>query len=138
MKNSNIRYILAVVMLMATSAAVAQEMQSAYFVKDYLFRHDLNPALGNEKNYISFPALGNVNAEIRGNFGIGDVRDQGQLNGGAVRLDAFVQKTFNVIRKDPYRNLFVCVVAVYVRPYQRNKSYLGMSPEDSLDTFNVV
>ena len=62
MKNSNIRYILAVVMLMATSAAVAQEMQSAYFVKDYLFRHDLNPALGNEKNYISFPALGNVNA----------------------------------------------------------------------------
>jgi hypothetical protein len=82
MKNCNIRYILAVVMLMTTSVAVAQEMQSAYFVKDYLFRHDLNPALGNEKNYISFPALGNVNAEIRGNFGIGDVLFDNPMNNG--------------------------------------------------------
>lgn len=36
---------------------MAQGLNSAYFTKDYKFRHTMNPALANEQNYVSIPAL---------------------------------------------------------------------------------
>ena len=33
----------------------------------------MNPAFGNEQNYVSLPALGNINVRTQGNFGLGDV-----------------------------------------------------------------
>ena len=39
----------------------------------YTHKHHLNPAYGNEQNYISWPALGNLNVSTHGNFGYGDV-----------------------------------------------------------------
>lgn len=52
---------------------MAQGLNSAYFVEDYKFRHNMNPAYGSEQNYISLPALGNINVRMNGNFGLGDV-----------------------------------------------------------------
>ena len=46
---------------MISSASMAQGLNSAYFTNDYKYRHDLNPAFGNDQNYVSFPGIGNIN-----------------------------------------------------------------------------
>lgn len=53
--------------------AMAQQLNSAYFTNDYKFRHTMNPAYGNEQNYVSMPGFGNVNVSLMGNFGYEDV-----------------------------------------------------------------
>ena len=53
--------------------AVAQNTNSAYFIEGYTHRHELNPAFGNEKNYISIPAVGNINAAMRGTIGLENI-----------------------------------------------------------------
>ena len=50
----------------------AQYTNSGYFTDGYLYRHEINPAFGNQQNYISFPALGNINLGIRGNLNLKD------------------------------------------------------------------
>lgn len=67
------KHILTAFLSVLGGAAVAQGLNSAYFTGDYKFRHDLNPAFGNDQNYFSLPALGNVNVRTQGNFGLGDV-----------------------------------------------------------------
>lgn len=60
--------------LMAVGCSTAaQTINSAYFTEDYKFRHMLNPAFGNEQNYVSIPALGNISVNTHGNFGYRDV-----------------------------------------------------------------
>lgn len=54
-------------------SAAAQTINSAYFTEDYKYRHMLNPAFGNEQNYVSIPALGNISVNTHGNFGYRDV-----------------------------------------------------------------
>lgn len=54
-------------------SAAAQTINSAYFTEYYKFRHMLNPAFGNEQNYVSIPALGNISVNTHGNFGYQDV-----------------------------------------------------------------
>lgn len=67
------KYILAASLAAVCSSAMAQGLNSGYFINDYKFRHNLNPAFGNEQNYVSIPALGNINVRTQGNFGLGDV-----------------------------------------------------------------
>ena len=67
------KYILAATMASVCGSVMAQGLNSGYFTGDYKFRHNLNPAFGNEQNYISMPALGNLNVRTQGNFGLGDV-----------------------------------------------------------------
>lgn len=66
-------YMMTAAMTLCGTTITAQTMNSAYFTGDYKYRHDLNPAYGNEQNYISWPALGNLNVSTHGNFGYGDV-----------------------------------------------------------------
>ena len=73
MKLIRIKYAAAAVMLAMAGGAAAQGLNSAYFTDDYKFRHDMNPAFGNDQNYVSIPALGNINVNLHGNFGYGDV-----------------------------------------------------------------
>lgn len=75
------RFLLATAMLMATATVTAQELNSAYFTQDYKFRHDMNPAYGNEQNYISIPVLGNLGVKMQGNFGVGDLLFQNPATG---------------------------------------------------------
>ena len=58
---------------MCSLHAMAQQLNSAYFTNDYKFRHTMNPAFGNEQNYVSMPGFGNVNVSTMGNFGYEDV-----------------------------------------------------------------
>ncbi len=67
------KYILAASFAAMGCNAMAQGLNSAYFIEDYKFRHTMNPAFDNEQNYVSIPALGNLNVRTQGNFGIGDV-----------------------------------------------------------------
>ena len=67
--------ILTILMAMCLNIS-AQSIYTAYFTNDFLFRHDLNPAYGNEESYVSIPMLGNVNIKTMGNFGYKDlIRD---------------------------------------------------------------
>ena len=67
MKQKNI--IIVATLMLSVVTAMAQSLNSAYFTGDYKFRHALNPAFGNEQNYISIPALGNISVRTQGNFG---------------------------------------------------------------------
>lgn len=46
--------------------AKAQELESAYFTDGFLYRYQMNPAFGNDKNFVSFPGLGNLNIGMDG------------------------------------------------------------------------
>ena len=50
--------------------ATAQALQSGYFMEGYTFRHLMNPAYAAERNYVSIPALGNVNVGTQGTVGL--------------------------------------------------------------------
>ena len=51
----------------ATGAAMhAQETRTGYFLDEYTYRFQMNPAEGNAKNYVSMPVLGNLNVGMAG------------------------------------------------------------------------
>lgn len=60
-------------MLAVCGTTMAQQLNSAYYTEDYKYRHEMNPAYGNEQNYVAIPALGNINVGLHGNFGYQDV-----------------------------------------------------------------
>ncbi|MDE6150912.1 MAG: hypothetical protein K2G12_02855 [Prevotella sp.] len=68
-----IKYVLCVAMVMVCARVAGQTLNSAYFTEDQKYRHTLNPAFGNDQNYIAIPALGNMNIGIQGNFGYQDI-----------------------------------------------------------------
>lgn len=53
--------------------AVAQNTNSGYFVDDYTYRFQSNPAFANSKNFVAMPGLGNVNVAMQGNLHVRDV-----------------------------------------------------------------
>lgn len=67
--NLSYRHILAAAMIAVGGTMTAQTLNSAYFTDEYTFRHTMNPAYGNEDNYVSVPALGNINVKMQGNYG---------------------------------------------------------------------
>lgn len=78
----NRKYILAAVLTSMIGTATAQNLNSAYFTEDFTFRHDLNPAFGNENNYVSIPVLGNLGVKLQGNFGLDGVLFKNPNPGG--------------------------------------------------------
>lgn len=104
MKRFAKKYILASVMVASATVAGAQELNSAYFTQDYKFRHELNAAFGNDQNYISFPALGNINVKMQGNFGLGDVLfknpQTGNYNRTFMHPDVSVDEAMTGFNKD--------------------------------------
>lgn len=72
---------MAAALLTMTVAASAQNLSSAYFTQDYKYRHAMNPAMGNDQNYIAIPVLGNLNIQTQANFGIRDVLFQNPATG---------------------------------------------------------
>lgn len=75
MKNLR-KYIRTATVLMCLSSiglTKAQNTYSGYFLDNYTYRFQMNPAFGNEDNFVSFPALGNVNVSMRGNLHLSSV-----------------------------------------------------------------
>lgn len=71
--NTNKTLLAALAALMLAPAASAQNLVSGYFVDDFTYRYQMNPAFGNSKGFISMPALGNLNVGLHGNLGVSDV-----------------------------------------------------------------
>lgn len=60
--------------IMAIAPAVfAQNTNSSYFVENYTYRYQLNPAYENDKNFVSMPGLGNLNVGVNGSLNLTDI-----------------------------------------------------------------
>ncbi len=60
----------AVALLPSTMTYAQPALRSAYFLEGYLYRHQMNPALAGERNYVSFPGLGNLSVGAASNVGV--------------------------------------------------------------------
>lgn len=69
----NIKSIILGFCLAIAATAVAQHTNSGYFLDGYLFRYQMNPAIGNNQNYVSMPGLTNINVAERGTLGVTDI-----------------------------------------------------------------
>ena len=65
--------IAALAMVLVPAGAIAQNLESGFFTDGYLYRHEMNPAIENSRNYVAMPLLGNMNMGMSGNIGIRDV-----------------------------------------------------------------
>lgn len=68
-----LRYILVAAAVVVPFMSQAQNTRSGYFVDDYTYRFQLNPAFGNSRGFVAMPALGNFNFGINGNLHVPDV-----------------------------------------------------------------
>lgn len=69
----NAKKIIVAASLILPLCAAAQNSQSGYFLDDYTYRFQMNPAYGNSKNFVSMPALGNFNFGLNGSLSLTDV-----------------------------------------------------------------
>lgn len=62
---------LLITLLTPAIPTIAQyHLRSAYFTEGYTYRHHMNPAFANERNYISMPILGNFNVNMQSTVGV--------------------------------------------------------------------
>lgn len=67
---------IAICAIMAAAALpiyAQQSTYSGYFLDNYTYRYQMNPAFGNDKNFVSVPAIGNVNFNVNGNLNLTDI-----------------------------------------------------------------
>lgn len=57
----------------AAVASAQTTTYSGYFLENYDYRFQMNPAFGNNNSFVSFPALGNLNIHVRGNLHASDI-----------------------------------------------------------------
>ena len=69
----NLKSIIAIAAWGLASAATAQNLNSGYFTDGYLYRHELNPAFGNDQGYVAMPALGNLNIGMNSNLRVDNI-----------------------------------------------------------------
>lgn len=69
----NIKIALAGMALATFASASAQHTYSGYFLDNYTYGFQMNPAFGNEDNFVSMPGLGNLNLSMRGNLHLNNV-----------------------------------------------------------------
>lgn len=70
MKTTDIKYALAAGLFATALTAAAQDTYSGYFLDNYTYRYQMNPAMGNRSNFVSMPVLGNMNIGMNGNIGL--------------------------------------------------------------------
>lgn len=68
MKLHNIRIYLVAGLAAGAVSAFAQDTYTGYFLDNYTYRYQMNPAMGNRSNFVSMPALGNLNIGMHGNI----------------------------------------------------------------------
>lgn len=89
--NRSKKYMMAAALATLSCGAMAQGLNTGYFIDGYTFRHNLNPAYGNDQNYVSIPALGNIQVRTQGNFGfLSSTRINGKYSWTDARLSANV------------------------------------------------
>lgn len=74
MKLNITRWLMATVVATAATGVSAQNLQSAYFDDNYLYRFQSNPAFGNEgTGFVAMPGLGNLNIGTNGTIGLNQI-----------------------------------------------------------------
>lgn len=73
MKLNNKHLVAALIGFAAILPAAAQGTASGYFLENYNYRYQLNPAFGNEKSFVSIPGVGNLNVATRGSLQLSSV-----------------------------------------------------------------
>lgn len=74
MKLNITRWLMATVVATAATGVSAQNLQSAYFDDNYLYRFQSNPAFGNEgTGFVAMPGLGNLNIGTNGTIGLDQI-----------------------------------------------------------------
>ncbi|MDE6336771.1 MAG: hypothetical protein K2L34_09385, partial [Muribaculaceae bacterium] len=73
MKSSIKKLLLSAGILSCAFGASAQMTYSGYFLDNYAYRFQMNPAFGNDKGFVSFPALGDINIGMHGTLNVSDV-----------------------------------------------------------------
>ena len=76
----------------AISAAAQEAPRTAYFLDGYSYRHELNPAFAGERNYISVPALANIDLSLFSNVGVNTFLYKTQP-GSQYKLTTFMSPT---------------------------------------------
>ena len=71
--NSIKKFMISAGILSCALGASAQTSYSGYFLDNYNYRFQMNPAMGNEKGFVSFPALGNLNLAMHGSIHVSDL-----------------------------------------------------------------
>lgn len=70
----NIKHIAAFCTMAALGVTVnAQNTYSGYFLDNYNYQYEMNPAFGNDMHFVGMPALGNVNLAMRGSLHLTNV-----------------------------------------------------------------
>ncbi len=100
--NHHIKYIAAGVIALTSMAAAAQS-RSAYFLDNYVYGYQHNPAMAREgaKGEVAMPLLGNLNIGTRANVGVRDFvfkTSNGQLT-SFMNPSVSTSKFMNVIHK---------------------------------------
>lgn len=68
------KYILGAICISVASSAMAQNLNSAYFMDGYTYGYELNPAKDYErKGFVSMPILANINMSLSGNLDYTDI-----------------------------------------------------------------
>lgn len=71
--NKNIKsLVIGATAVLCAAPLAAQNSYSGYFLDNYTYRHQLNPALAPDKGFVSFPVLGNINVGMHGNANVSD------------------------------------------------------------------
>lgn len=55
------------------AGASAQNTRVGYFLDNYTYRFQMNPAFANDKSFVAMPGIGNLNVGVSGNLGVDDV-----------------------------------------------------------------
>ena len=63
-------FVLSLFLLVSFAANAQESLRTGYFLKGNLYRHTINPALMNNRNYVSLPILGGMNLDTGGDVGI--------------------------------------------------------------------
>lgn len=53
--NRSKKYMMVAALATLSCGAMAQGLNTGYFIDGYTFRHNLNPAYGNDQNYVPMP-----------------------------------------------------------------------------------
>lgn len=69
MRTTYTRFFLTAVVAVVATATLGQDLRTAYFMDDFKWRHDMNPAFGNRQSYVALP-MSNLNVNLQGSFGI--------------------------------------------------------------------
>lgn len=59
--------------IVAGLQASAQNTRSGYFLEDYTYRYEMNPAFANSRGFVAMPGLANVNFGVSGTLGLDNV-----------------------------------------------------------------